>query len=134
MKFAKFLTTFLTKEFQWLLLTFNSCFQRSPEQKPVRLSAKNTKFCCKKVLAAPKIQKQPPQVLCRKRPTTFLERGSSIAKFLRTPILKNIWERLLLKISFSVTNLPAVNQLLSDKFTEGRQFLIFAGLLNLLVS
>ena len=34
----------------WLLLSFNSCLQRNPEQKPVRLSAINTKFkksiCC----------------------------------------------------------------------------------------
>ena len=69
-----------------VLLRFNSCFQRSTEQKRVRLSAVNTKFSWR-------------------TPATLLERGSSIAKILRTPILKNICERLLLKISFSVTNL-----------------------------
>ena len=30
-------TFFFTKQLQCLLLSFNSCFQRSPEQKPVRL-------------------------------------------------------------------------------------------------
>ena len=39
----------------------------------------------------------------------LLEKGSGIAKFLRTPILKNICEPLL-KISISVTNLEAVVQ------------------------
>ena len=40
--------TFFTKKFQWLLLRFNSCFQRNSDQKPVRLSAINTRFrfCC----------------------------------------------------------------------------------------
>ena len=35
---------FFTEQLQWLLLRFNSCFQKSPEQKPVRLSIINTKF------------------------------------------------------------------------------------------
>ena len=40
---AKFLKTlFFTEEYQWLPLTFNLCFQRSSEQKPVRLLAVNT--------------------------------------------------------------------------------------------
>ena len=44
-KFAKFLRTlFFTEQLQWLLLTFNSYFQRSPQRKPVRLSAINTRF------------------------------------------------------------------------------------------
>ena len=35
-KLAKFLKTpVFTKEFQWLLLSFYLCFQRSSEQKPV---------------------------------------------------------------------------------------------------
>ena len=55
--------------------------------------------------AATKIQKQAPQVFCKRRSVTLLlERGSIInAKFLRTLILKNICERLLVKISISVT-------------------------------
>ena len=39
-----------TEEFQWLLLTFNWCFQRSSEQKPLWLSAMNTRFSWKKRL------------------------------------------------------------------------------------
>ena len=60
---------------------------------------------------------QPPQVFCKRRPVTLLlERGSIItAKFLRTLILKNICERLLVKISISVTNSEAVAQRSSVK-------------------
>ena len=59
-KFAKFLRIyFFTEEFQWLLLRFNSCFQRSSEQKPVRLSAINTKFSWKTGFAVANVQKQP---------------------------------------------------------------------------
>ena len=48
-KLAKFLKTpFFREEFQWLLLTFNSRFQRSWEQKPVWLSAINTRFGSRK--------------------------------------------------------------------------------------
>ena len=48
-KFVKFLKTpFFTEKFQWLLLTFNSCFQRSSDQKPVWLSAINTRFSWKR--------------------------------------------------------------------------------------
>ena len=88
-KFAKFLSaSFFREHLQWMLQRLNLCFQRSPEQKPVQLSAINTKFCWKKVFAVAKIQKQPPQVFCKRRPATLLERGSSIAKFLRTPFWK----------------------------------------------
>ena len=82
--------------------------QRGPEQKPVRLSAINTVFSCERVCDAAKSQKQPPQVFCTRRPAALLERGYSIAKFLRKPILKNICERLVLKINISVTNSEAV--------------------------
>ena len=45
-------------------------------------------------------------MFCKRRSVTFLlERGSIItAKFLRALVLKNICERLLVKISISVTN------------------------------
>ena len=33
--------TFFIEQLQWVLLRFNSCFQRSPRQKPMRLSEKN---------------------------------------------------------------------------------------------
>ena len=39
-----------TEEFQWLLLTFNWCFQRSSEQKPVWLCSMNNRFSWKKRL------------------------------------------------------------------------------------
>ena len=107
-KLAKFLKTpFFTEEFRWLLLTFNSCFHRSSVRKQVWLSAINTRFSWKKYLLPRKSRssqrrcsvkggmQQPAQVF-----------PVNIAKFLRTPILKNIFERLLLKIRTSVTNLP----------------------------
>ena len=68
-KFAKFLRTpFFTKEFQWLLLRFDSCFQRRSKQKPVQLSAIITTFRWKKVFAAAKIQKQLPYMFSKRRP------------------------------------------------------------------
>ena len=56
-------------------------------------------------------------MLCKRRSVTLLlERGSIInAKFLRTIILKNICEWLLVKISISVTNSEAVAQRSSVK-------------------
>ena len=88
--------TFFTYEFQWLLLTFNSCFQRSSEQKPVQLSAINTRFSWKKVFAIAKIQKQPPQVFCKGRAS----RASVFScEYCEISILKNICDRLFLKIS-----------------------------------
>ena len=55
-KFAKFLRTpFLKEQLQWLLRRFNSCFQRSPEQRPVRMSVINIRFNWKKVFATAKI-------------------------------------------------------------------------------
>ena len=51
LKFAKFLgTSFLTEEFHWLLLRFNSCFQRSSMQKTVQLSGITTTFRSKMYL------------------------------------------------------------------------------------
>ena len=90
------------------LLRFNSYFQRSPEQKPVRLSAKYQipNSAEKTYLLPRKPRSNHPQIFWKRRPANLLERGPSIAKFFRTPTLKNICERLLLKISFSVTNLP----------------------------
>ena len=50
-KLAKFLKRpFFTEEFQWLLLTFNSCFHRSSGQKQVWRSAIKTRFSWKKYL------------------------------------------------------------------------------------
>ena len=106
-KFSK--KTFLTEKLEWLLLRFNSCFQMSPEEKLVRLSAINTRFSSKKVFAVGKITKQPPSLFCRA--CNFIrKRLSNIAKFSRTLIFKNICKRLLLKISISMGNSEAIIQ------------------------
>ena len=53
LKFSKFLRSpFFKEQLQWLLLRLNSCFQRSPEQKPVPLSAIDTRFSWKKVFVS----------------------------------------------------------------------------------
>ena len=50
-KFTKFLRTpFFIERLQWLLLRFKSCFQRSPGQKPMRLSPINIRFSWKRYL------------------------------------------------------------------------------------
>ena len=50
-KFTKFVRNpFSIGKLQWLLLKFNSCFQRSHEQKPMRLSPLHTRFSWKKDL------------------------------------------------------------------------------------
>ena len=103
-KYSK--NSFFTEQLKRLLLGSSLCFQRSPEQKPVPLSVIKTKFSWKKVFAAAKIQKQPTQVFCKRGPATLLERDSSIAKFLGATTLKNIFKRLLLKISIFLKNLP----------------------------
>ena len=74
-----------------------------------RLLLSNTyKIQLKKEFTAAKIQKQLPQVFCKRRPTTLskITPVFSIAKCLRIPIQKNICEWLPLKIS--------------TKFSEGR--------------
>ena len=42
--------SFFIRKLQWLLLRFNSCFQRSPGQKPMRLSPIHTRFRWKRYL------------------------------------------------------------------------------------
>ena len=69
---------------------FNSCFQRNSEQKLVQLSAIYTGFNWKK------------SICCREKEGQHRCFPVNVAKFLRTLILKNICERLLLKISTSV--------------------------------
>ena len=50
-KFTKFLRTpFFIGKLQWLLLRFNSCFQRSPGQNPMHLSPIRTRFSWKRYL------------------------------------------------------------------------------------
>ena len=92
----------------------------------MRLSAINTIFSCKKVLAA-KNSKAATVGVERRSATLLLERGSSIAKFLRAPTLKNICEGLLLKISISVASLQAVVQRCFCKKGVPRNFAKFTG-------
>ena len=91
-------------------------FSKESRATPLRLEEINTILSWKDVFAATKIQKQSPKVFWkRKFVTLLLERGSSTAKFLRTLILKNICERLLVNINISVTNSEAVAQKSSAK-------------------
>ena len=76
--------------------------------------------CNRKFL--PLFLKQPPEVVCKKscylkfhklhRKTPPLESGVYTAKFLRTPILKNICKRLLLSVAIGLHNPPNLCQLL----------------------
>ena len=92
----------------------------------MRLSAINTIFSCKNVLAA-KNSKAATVGVERRPAILLLERGSSIAKFLRAPTLKNICEGLLLKISISVASLQAVVQRCFCKKGVPRNFAKFTG-------
>ena len=68
-KFAKFLRTPFFKEFQWLLLRFQLMFWREFGAKAgATVSNKYQIQLIKKVFAAAKIQKQPPQVFCWRMP------------------------------------------------------------------
>ena len=54
-KFTKLLKTpFFVEQLQWLPLRFNSCFQKSAGQKPMRLSPIHTRFSWKRYLLPPK--------------------------------------------------------------------------------
>ena len=102
--------------------TFNSCFQRSTEQKPARLSTINTRFSSeKKVFSAAKIQKQLPCSV--KEGLQGLAQVFSCEhwKMFKSTYFEKHREQLLLKISTSVTNLPK----------EGNSWFFFFILLNL---
>ena len=69
MKLAKFLKTpFFTEEFQWLFLTFKLVFPKEIGAKTSVTVSNKYQIQLKKVFAATKIQKQPPWVLCKRRP------------------------------------------------------------------
>ena len=106
-KFKKFLRTpFFTEQLQWLLLRSNSCFQRSPEQKPMQPCPIIPNSAEKKCLLSRKSRSSHSRCSAKEGlQLNLLKRGSSIAKCLRIPLLKNICEQLFLKISTSVTNL-----------------------------
>ena len=115
-KLAKFLKTpFFTEEFRWLLLTFNSCLHRNSGQKRAWLSAINTNFSWKKYLLPRKSRSsQRSQVFCKRRYAT-----ASTDSFLW--ILRNFYKHLFWKTS---VNGCFRKSGLSDKFIEGRYFLL----------
>ena len=63
-KLAKFLRIpYFTEEFQRLLLTFNSCGAKTGAT-----VSNKYQIQLKKVFAAARIQKQPPQLFCKRKP------------------------------------------------------------------
>ena len=104
-KLAKFLKTPLfTEEFRYLLLTFNSCFRRSSEQKQVWLSAVNTRFSWKKYLL-PRKSRSSQRICSVKK---GMQRPARVFSCEYSEIFKSTYfeKHLLLKIRTSVTNLP----------------------------
>ena len=94
---------FFTEEFQWLLLRFKSCFQRSSGAKTVANVSNKYQIQLKQSICyRENLEAATAGVLQKK--AWKVQHGCfpvNIGKFLRTP-LKNICERLLLKISTSV--------------------------------
>ena len=92
-----------TEEFQWLLLRFKSCFQRSSGAKTVANVSNKYQIQLKQSICyRENLEAATAGVLQKK--AWKVQHGCfpvNIGKFLRTP-LKNICERLLLKISTSV--------------------------------
>ena len=92
-----------TEEFQWLLLRFKSCFQRSSGAKTAaNISNKYQIQLKQSICYRENLEAATAGVLQKK--AWKVQHGCfpvNIGKFLRTP-LKNICERLLLKISTSV--------------------------------
>ena len=105
-QFAKFLRTpFFTKEIQWLLLRFNSCFQNVRSKNRSDCQQEIPDSAAKKYLLQRKSRSSHRRCSVKERLQGLQCFPVNIAKFLRTPILKIICERLFLKIGISVTNL-----------------------------
>ena len=94
---------FFTEEFQWLFLRFKSCFQRSSGAKTAANVSNKYQIQLKQSICyRENLEAATADVLQKK--AWKVQHGCfsvNIGKFLRTP-LKNICERLLLKISTSV--------------------------------
>ena len=114
-KLAKFLKTpFLTEEFRWLLLTFNSCFHRSSVQKQVWLSTINTRFSWKKYLL-------PRKSRSSQRRCSVKEGMQRLAQFFSyeyCEIFKNTY------FEIHLWTAATENQDFLDKFTEGRSWIL----------
>ena len=85
-KFTKFLwAPFYIEQLQWLLLGFNSCFERGLGQEPTRLSPIHTRFSWKRYLLPRKSRSSYCRCSVKEGPQP-IKKSSSTAKFLRTPI------------------------------------------------
>ena len=119
-KLAKFLKTpFFTEECQWLLLMFNSCFQRSLEQKPGWLSAINTRFRWKKYLHPWKSRSSHRKCSVKEG----LQRPAQVLSCEYCKIFKNTY------FEKHLWTAASENQGFSDKIIKGRYFLNFIILL-----
>ena len=119
-KLAKFLKTpFFKEEFQWLPLTFNSCFESSSKQNPVWLPVINTRFSCKTYLLPRKPRSNHRRCSVKEslpRPAQVYSR-EYCKIFKGTYFEKHLWTA------------ASENHDFCDKFTEGRYFLNFIILL-----
>ena len=115
-KLAKFLKIpFFTEEFRWLLLTFNSCFHRSSEQKQAWLSAINTRFSWKKYL----LPRKPISSQSRCSLKEGRQRPAQVFSCEYCKIFKNNY------FEKHLWTAASQYQDFSDKFTEERYFLNF---------
>ena len=116
---AKFLKIpFFTEGFQWLLLTFNLCFQRCSKQKPLWHSAVNIRVSWKKYLLPRKSRSSHRRCSGLQQPAKVFS-CEYCEIFKNTYFEKNLWTA------------AYENQVFSDKFPDGKQFLNFIILLKL---
>ena len=108
-------SSFFTVDFQWLLLTFNSCFQRSLEKKPVRQSAINTILSWKKYLLLRKSRSSHRWYSVKEG----LQRSAQVFSCEYCKIFKNTY------FEKHLWTAASENQDFSNKFTERRYFLNF---------
>ena len=91
-KFTKFLRTpFFIEQLQWLLLRFNSCFQRSPRQKPMRLSPIHTRFSWKRYLLPRKSRSSYRRCSVKEGQQIYLKRLQYCEMFKNTYLEKHLW-------------------------------------------
>ena len=108
-------SSFFTEDFQWLLLTFNSCFQRGLEKKPVRQSAINTISSWKKYLLPRKSRSSHRRYSVKED----LQRSAQVFFCEYCKIFKNTY------FEKHLWTAASENQDFSNKFTERRYFLSF---------
>ena len=112
-KFSK--NTFLQNSFRGYFWGLTRIFTKESRTKIGATASNKYHIQLQKSIYCRKNSEETTVGVKRRPATLLLERGSSFAKFLRTLVLKNFCERLLLKISISVRNLEAVVQRCSVK-------------------